>query len=123
MIRVQLPGATRDFSPLSQPNVTVGLPDYGVYKYNPCMQPRALTSVCILKIPGTGRHAHQSLFGHTTIWHTPAQPSKMECGCPSGRGIKTGHRHNLPPRKPGAEEDQEQICKWTALLSELSQGI
>ena len=58
-----------------------------------------------------------------TQYGTPGQPSKMECGCPSGRGIQTGHRHNLPPRKPGTEEDQEQICKWTALLSELSQGI
>ena len=33
------------------------------------------------------------LFGHIKIQHTLGQFSKMECGCPHGRGIKNGHRY------------------------------
>ena len=42
------------------------------------------------------------LFGHIKIQHTLGQFSKMECGCPHGRGIKNGHRYKCKfplPRK------------------------
>ena len=33
------------------------------------------------------------------VQHTLSQPWKMECGCPSGRGVENNHIRNLSPKK------------------------
>ena len=47
LIQIQLPGATRDFSPLSQPTVTIGLPDYGVYKLVQPLYTTTRINICV----------------------------------------------------------------------------
>ena len=53
----------------------------------PCLQSHALKSQCGLRLPSIARYI--PLFGHTKTQHTPGQPSKTKCGCPSDGDLKT----------------------------------
>ena len=44
-----------------------------------------------------------ALYGHTNIQHTPGQPSKTECGCPSGREMVFPKKARIILRKTNAD--------------------